>query len=67
MAKELLPIILCTAIWDSQLNRSHVCYHCDNLSIMAALSKGSGYDAVVMELLHCLCFFMTYILIVNIL
>ena len=53
MAKELVPIILSTAVWGPQLHRSQVCYHCDNSSVVAALSKGS----VVMQLLHCLWFF----------
>ena len=71
MAKELVPIILSTAVWGPQLYRSQVCYHCDNSSVVAALSKGSTHDVVVIQLLHCLCGFllyiMTYILFVNIL
>ena len=49
MAKELVPIILSTATWGPQLYRSQVCYHCDNsISVVAAFSKGSAHDAVVM-------------------
>ena len=60
MAKELVPITLSTAIWGPQLYRSQVCYHCDNSSVDAALSKGSAHDAVVMQLLHCLLFFIAH-------
>ena len=70
MAKELVPIILSTAVWGPQLNRSQVCYHCDNSSVIALFSKGSAHDAEVMHLLHCLWFLlhiMTYILFANIL
>ena len=37
-----------------------MCYHCDALSVVAALSKGLAHDAVVMQLLHCLWFFIAH-------
>ena len=57
MAKKLVPIILSTAVWGTQLHRSQVCYRCDNSSVVAALSKGLAHDVVVMQLLHCLVFY----------
>jgi len=57
MAKELVPIILSAAVWGLQLQGSQVCYQCDNSSVVAALSKGSTQDTVVMQLLRCLWFF----------
>ena len=60
MAKELVPIILSTAVWGPQLHRSQVCYHCNNSSVVAALSKGSAHDAVVMQLLRYLWFFIAH-------
>ena len=60
MAKELVPIVLSTAVWGPQLHRSQVCYHCDNSSVVAALSKGSAHDIVVMQLLRCLWFFIAH-------
>ena len=60
MAIELVPIILSTAIWGPQLHRSQVCYHCYNSSAVAALSKSSAHDAVVMQLLRCLWFFIAH-------
>ena len=60
MANELVPIILSTAVRGPQLHRSQVCYHCDNLSVVAPLSRGSAHNAVVMPLLHCLWFFIAH-------
>ena len=60
MAKELVPIILSTAAWGPLLQKSHVCYHCDNSSVVAALSKGSAHDPIVMQLLRCLLFFIAH-------
>ena len=60
MAKELVPIILSTAVWGPLLQRSQVCYHCDNSSVVTALSKGSAHDAIVMQLLRCLWFFIAH-------
>ena len=40
MAKELLLIILSTAVWGPKLQKSQVCYHCNNSSVVDALSKG---------------------------
>ena len=54
MAKELLPIILSTAIWGPKLQKSQVCYHCNDSSVVDALSKSSARDTVVMQLLRCL-------------
>ena len=40
MAKELLPIILSTAIWGPLLAGHKVLYQCDNSSVVAAICKG---------------------------
>ena len=57
MAKELLPIVLSTAIWASSLARHKVLYQCDNSSVVAAICKGSARDTTVMQLLRSLWFF----------
>ena len=59
-AKELVPIILSTVVRGPLLQRSQVCYHCDNSSVVAALSEGSAQNAIVMQLLHCIWFFITH-------
>lgn len=65
IAKELLPIVLSTAVWGPQLRRHQVLYQCDNSSVVAAIKKGSARDVVVMQLLGSLWFLlhiMIYIL-----
>ena len=60
MAKELVPIVLSTAIWGPQLARHRVLYQCDNLGVVSALHKGSAKDPIVMNLLRCLWFFIAH-------
>ena len=57
MAKELLPIVLSTAIWASSLTRHKVLYQCYNSSVVAAICKGSTRNTTVIQLLHSLWFF----------
>jgi len=57
MAKELLPILLSTAVWGPQLRGHQVLFQCDNSSVVSAVNKGSTRDAVVrlhipMNLMH---------------
>ena len=51
MAKELVLIILSTAVWGPQLLRSQVCYQCDDSSVVAVLSKGSAREMIGLQLL----------------
>jgi len=60
MAKELVSIILSTAQYGFHSCRGLKCYQCDNSSVIAALSKGSAQDTVVMQLLRHLWFFIAY-------
>ena len=60
MAKELLPILLSTAVWGPQLQGNQVLYQCDNSSVVAAIKKGSARDVVVMQLLRSLWFFVAH-------
>ena len=57
MAKELLPIVISTAIWGPSLSGHKVLYQCDNSSVVAAIRKGSARDTIVMHLLRSLWFF----------
>ena len=56
-AKELLPIVLATAIWGHQWCRQHICFHCDNMAVVAILRSHSGRGHCVDHLLHCLFFY----------
>ena len=57
MAKELLPIVISTAIWGPSLSGHKVLYQCDNSSVVAEIRKGSARDTIVMYLLRSLWFF----------
>ena len=60
MAKELAPIILCCAVWGPLLSKTKILFQCDNMSVVAAIKKGSAKDDTVMHLLRCLWFFVAY-------
>ena len=54
MVKELLRIVLSTAVWDPQLGRQRMMFQCDNSSVVTSLQKGLFKDPASMHLLHCL-------------
>ena len=60
IAKELVPIVLSTAVWGPQLAKHCVLFQCDNSGVVSALQKGSAKDPVVMNLLRCLWFFVAH-------
>ena len=45
-AKELLLIVLSTAIWGPSLPTYKVLYQCDNCNVVAAINKGSARDVM---------------------
>ena len=55
-AKELLPIIVATAIWGSGWEGSTVLCHCDNQSVVAAIKGGYCKDPAMAHMLRCLFF-----------
>ena len=57
MAKELVPIVMSCAVWGPYLARCTTMFQCDNLSLVAAITKGSSKDQTVMHLLRSLWFF----------
>ena len=52
MAKELLPIVISTAIWGPSLSGHTVLYQWGNSSVVAAIRRGSARYTIVMHLLH---------------
>ena len=60
MTKELVPIVLCTAVWGPQLARKRVLFQCDNTGVVAAIRKGSAKEDNVMCLLRALWFFVAH-------
>jgi len=60
MAKELVPVVLMTAVWGPLLARQQVLLQCDNLSLVTSINKGTAKPPLVMHLLRCLWFFTAY-------
>ena len=58
--KELVPIVIAAAIWGSQWKGQGVCFHSDNMAVVAVIKKNSSHDPSLMHLLRCLCFFAAY-------
>jgi len=60
VAKELVPVVLTTAVWGPLPARQQVLLQCDNLSLVTSINKGTAKSPLVMHLLHCLWFFTAY-------
>ena len=56
--KELLPIVLATAVWGKEWSGKVVKCYCDNLAVVEVLSSGYSKDSLLIHLLRCL-FFIT--------
>ena len=52
MAKELVPIIFTCVTWRPMLHHRHIEFQYDNKGFVAAISKGSSKDTIVMHLLR---------------
>ena len=60
MAKELVPIVISCATWGPLLVRKSVLFQCDNTVVVAAVSKSSAKEPVVMHLLRSMWFFVAH-------
>ena len=56
--KELLPVVLGTAVWGSQWRGSTVCCMCDNTAVVAIVNSGRSRIDRAMHLMRCLSFFL---------
>ena len=54
MAKELVPIIISSAVWGQSWAKKRIEVKCDNQSLVIAINKGTARDSLVMHLLRCL-------------
>ena len=59
-AKELVPIVITAALWGAQWAGHSICFHSDNMAVVAILGKGSSTDRLLMHLLRCLLFYAAY-------
>ena len=58
--KELLPIVLAAAIWGREWHGQAVCFHTDNMGVVAILQKRSANNAMALHLLRCLYFYAAF-------
>ena len=56
MPKELLPIVVATAVWGHLWRGKTVLFHCDNMAVVATLRSGSCREPQAMHLRQCLAF-----------
>ncbi len=56
MPKELLPIVMATAVWGHLWRGKTVLFHCDNMAVVATLRSGSCREPQAMHLRRCLAF-----------
>lgn len=55
--KEMIPIVVASAIWGRRWSGKVVCCRCDNSAVVAVLNHRSSRDGDLMHLLRCLTFF----------
>lgn len=59
-AKELAPVVIAAALWGSLWGDKLVCFHSDNMGVVALLKKPSSKVPVQMHLIRCLLFYAAY-------
>ena len=55
--KELLPVVVASAMWGRNWSGSHVCFHVDNTAAVSVLQTRSARDPQLAQLLRCLFFY----------
>ena len=59
-AKELVPVVLAAAMWGKLWSGKHVCFHSDNMAVVAILTSGTAKTPLLMHLLRCFSFYCAY-------
>ena len=59
-SKEMIPIIVAAALWGKSWSGKHICFHSDNMAVVAVLTKRSAKDDHLLGLLRCLFFYAPY-------
>ena len=50
--KELVPVTIASGLWGPQWSGKHICFHSDNMAVVAVLQRRSA-KTPPMHLLHC--------------
>ena len=56
-AKELAPVVIAAALWGVHWSGKLICFHSDNMGVIALLNKLSSKVPIQMHLIHCLLFY----------
>ena len=59
-AKQLVPVVITTALWGHRWRRSHICFCSDNMATEDLLKKRTSKQSLIMHLLRCLVFYAAF-------
>ena len=58
--KELVPVTMAAALWGPQWSGKHICFHSDNMAVVAVLQRRSAKSPPLMYLLRCVSLFSAF-------
>ena len=59
-AKELVPVMLASALWGSLWTRQRISFRSDNMAVVELLNSCTSHDLLLMHMLRCLVFYSAY-------
>ena len=58
--KEMVPVVVAAALWGKLWEGCHICFHSDNMAVLAVLNKHTARDEHLLHFLCCLFFYASY-------
>ena len=58
--KELVPVAIAAGLWGPQWSGKHICFHSDNMAVVAVLQRRSAKYPPLMHLLRCVSLFSAF-------
>lgn len=55
--KELVPVVIAAALWGKHWTSKHVCFHSDNMAVVAILASRTAKTQLLVHLLRCFSFY----------
>ena len=59
-AKELVPVVLASALWGPLWTRQRISFRSDNMAVVELLKSCTSHDPLLMHMLRCLVFYSAY-------
>ena len=59
-AKELVPVVIAAALWGHGWQGQHICFHSDNMAVVATINSKTARVPLLMHLLRCFSFYSSY-------